>query len=245
MPAAAISLPSPETAKRDDRRRRGLDLTQKFSGGREDVDLAVGAGGDDLAVGRDRDRVERGQQRRDHRRAAGERPDAQGRVIAGGHHRAAVGRERDAVDVLGMAFEHARRAARQRPQPGAVVPGRRSQRRAIRRHRQRHHRRRMAFEHHARRRLAGLPDGDARILAAGGDAAVAEEDGRIHRAVVKPQHLLRAVALQRPADRRRVEAARDRRPAIGCDRERAHRPAVPAQLRGGVRRERNRENQPK
>jgi len=46
---------------------------QVFARGREDIDLAVGAGGDDLAVGRDRDRVEWCRQHGDDRRAAAEK----------------------------------------------------------------------------------------------------------------------------------------------------------------------------
>jgi len=36
---------------------RRLDLTGELARGREDIDLAVGAGGDDLAVGCDRGRL--------------------------------------------------------------------------------------------------------------------------------------------------------------------------------------------
>ena len=70
MPAAAMSLPSAESAMRDDRRLRRFDLAPELARGGEHIDLAVGAGGHDLAVGRDRNRIERRRQRHDGRRAA-------------------------------------------------------------------------------------------------------------------------------------------------------------------------------
>src|SRR5262249_14346117 len=50
---------------RDDGRLRRLDLAGELTRIGEHIDLAVGAGSDDLAVGRDRDRVERCRQRGD------------------------------------------------------------------------------------------------------------------------------------------------------------------------------------
>ena len=112
MPAAAMSLPSGEIATAMIGHGADLDLAFELAGGGEEIDLAIGAGGDDLAVGRDRDRIERRRQRDDCGRAARERPDAQRRVIAGGDDRLAVGREGHAVDVVLVALEHARRRRR-------------------------------------------------------------------------------------------------------------------------------------
>ncbi len=162
--------------------------------------------------------------------AARERRDAQRQVVARRHQRAAVGREGDAVDVLLMALDHLRRAAAERPHPRGAIPRCRGEQLAVRRHGERHDRTLVTFEHRRRLRLAGLPDRDARILAAGRHASVGQERDRVHRAVVEAQHLLGGVALQRPADRRGVEAAGNRLRAVGRDRERPHRPAVPAQL---------------
>ena len=162
-----------------------------------------------------------------------ERPDAQRHVVARGDQRAAVGREGDAVDVLLMAFEHARRAAGERPQPHGVVPRGRGERRAVGRHRER--RRPAPCGLRARVagcRLARLPDRDARILAAGDDAAVRAGSATAFTAPSwKRSTCSAALRVQRPADRRGVEAAGDRGRAVGRDRERAHRPAMAAQLR--------------
>ena len=84
--------------------------------------LPLAPAGDDLAVRRDRDGIERRRQRHDGGAAAVERPDAQRRVVAGADQRLAVRRERDAVDVLRMAFEHARRAARRAATAGRCDP---------------------------------------------------------------------------------------------------------------------------
>ena len=165
------------------------------------------------------------------RRAAGQRPDAQRRVVAGGDDRLAVGREGDAVDVILMALEHARLAAGERPQPRGVIPRRRRERRAVRRNRERHHRRLVAFKHGVGLRLAGRQIAMRVSSPLGGGAAVGQQRHRVHRAVVEAQHLGGGVLLQRPADGGRVEAAGQRRLAVGRDRERPHRPAMAAQLR--------------
>ncbi len=154
MPAAAIELAVARDGELDDRRRRGFDLAAHFAGGREEEHLAAGAGGGDLAVGRDRHRVQRARQIAHDDAAAVDLPDAQGGVIAGADHLLAVGREGDAVDVLRIAFEHARRAAGKRPQPHAVIPRGRGERLAVRRDGKIDDRAGMAVEHLVGRLLA-------------------------------------------------------------------------------------------
>ena len=70
MPAAATSLPSGETATAMIGVGAASICALRSPRGCAKIDLAVGAGGDDLAVGRDRDRVEWCRQRDDHRCAA-------------------------------------------------------------------------------------------------------------------------------------------------------------------------------
>jgi hypothetical protein len=104
IPAAAISLPSRDNA------------TAMIGASGEHVDLPVGTGGDDLAVGRNGNRVERRRQRCNDRSAAtGKRRDAQRRVVTRGNEPAAVGCECNAVDALCMALNQPRRAAGERP----------------------------------------------------------------------------------------------------------------------------------
>ena len=84
----------------------------------------------------------------------------------------------------------------------------------------------------------GRPDGDARVLAAGRDPAVRQKGDRVDRAVVEAQHLLGGVSLERPADRRGIEAAGDRQRAVGRDRQRRA-PARHARATALVRRSKN------
>ena len=215
----------------NDRRRPRRDLADENAGSRDQIDLAVGAGGDDLAVRGDRDRIERRRHRDgDGRSLAVQRCDAQRRVVAGADERAAIRREGDAIDVLPVAGEHARRTAGERPQPRRAIPGGRGQQRPVGRDRQGDHRGLMALEHRRRLRLAPLPDRNARVLAAGRDTAISQEDHGVDGTVVEPQHLLGFVVLQRPADHRAVEAAGDCACAVRRDCKRSHRPAVTAQL---------------
>ena len=70
MPAAAISVPSRETATAMIGVWPASISPLQLAARREEIDLAVGAGGGDLAVRRDRDRIERRRQRDDGRRSA-------------------------------------------------------------------------------------------------------------------------------------------------------------------------------
>jgi hypothetical protein len=139
-----------------------------------------------------------------------------------------------------MALQHARLAAGERPQAHGAVPRRRGDARAVRRRSERDHRRLVAVEHGRGTVGARRPQGDVAILAGGGDAAVGEDRDGVDRALVEPHHLLGGIARERPADRGLVEAARDRGLAVGRDHERAHRPAMAAQLRACGRRRRDR-----
>jgi hypothetical protein len=112
-----------------------------------------------------------------------------------------------------------------------VVPGCRRQQGAVARHGERRHRGPVPFEHCQRRLLAGNPDCNARIIAAGDGAAVPEQGDRVDGTVMEAQHRLCGIAIERPADHRGIEAPRNRGLAVGGYREGADRPAVPAQLR--------------
>ena len=160
-----------------------------------------------------------------------ERPDAQGQIVGHAHHRLAVGRERHAVDVLRMPFEHARAPAAERPEPHRVVPRGGGKRGAVRRNAKRDDRRRVPFEHRIGLLFPGAPQRDAPIRAARHCAPVAQQRDRVHGVVVEAQHLLGGIARQRPTNRRAIEAAGDRFHAVGRHRDRAHRPAMAAQLR--------------
>jgi hypothetical protein len=83
--------------------------------------------------------------------------------------------------------------------------------------------------------LALLPDGDAPVFAAGGNAPIAQERHGIERALVKPQDRLGRAGAERPANGRRVEAARDQLASVAGERQGPHRTAVSAQLRLGRR----------
>ncbi len=131
-------------------------------------------------------------------------------IVAGRDEAAAVGREGDAVDVLLMAFEHARRPAGKRPHARGVIPDWRT--RASPRRAKRQARRPAPCGPRStmsRLGLARSPDRNAGVLAAGGDAPILQEDDRIHRAFVEAQHLLGRAGPQRPADGGGVEAAGD------------------------------------
>src|SRR5262245_26715234 len=84
----------------------------------------------------------------------------------------------------------------------------------------------MPLEHLRRLRLARRPDCDTRVLPAGGDAAVAEEDSRVDRVVMEAQDLLGRVVRGRPAEHRGIEASGNSLRAIRRNRERPDRPAV-------------------
>ena len=200
-----------------------------LSGRRQKVHLAVGAGGDDFAVRCSHHCIERRRQRRHQRRARSlQRPDAHGCIVSGADHRFAVRREGNAVDVLLMALEHVRRAACERPQADRAIPRCRGERGTVGRHRERNDRPLVSFKNSVGLLFARRPDGDTGVLTGGYGAAVSKDRDRIHRAIMKAQHLLGGIAPKRPADRRCVEAARERRGAIGGDRKRAYRTAVPA-----------------
>jgi len=77
----------------------------------------------------------------------------------------------------------------------------------------------------------GAAPGDPPVLAGGRVAAVPQDGHRIDRAVMEAKHLLGRIAGQRPSDGRTVEARRNRAGAVRRDRNRAHRPAMTAQLR--------------
>ena len=231
MPAAATSAPSGETAERNHRRRRGLHLALLLARVIEEIHDAVRARRDNLIRRRDRDRAQRRRQGHDRRHAAVKRPDAQRQIVSRADDRFAVRRERDAVDVLRMPFEHARRAARRAARAARCGPTRRK--RASRRpaKRERHDRRRVSLQHRVGLLLAVAPDRDAPVRACRDGAAVSQQRDRVHGIVVEAQHLLGGVARERPADRGRIEAAGERRRAVGRNRDRAHRSAMAAQLR--------------
>jgi hypothetical protein len=73
------------------------------------------------------------------------------------------------------------------------------------------------------------PDGDASVLPRGHETPTIERQRRIHGAVMDPEHGHGFAALERPQDRRTVEASGNRDPAIGSDREGADRAAMSAQ----------------
>ena len=161
-----------------------------------------------------------------------ERPDAQRQVIRGAHHRLAVRRERDAVDVLRVPFEHARLAAAERPEPHRVIPGRRREPRAVGRNRERHDRRRVPFQH--RVGLRACPR--VQIAMRPSSPAVTARPSRSSATAFTASSWKRSTcsAALRASDQRiaeRIEAARDRARAVGRHRDRAHRPAMAAQLR--------------
>jgi hypothetical protein len=79
-------------------------------------------------------------------------------------------------------------------------------------------------------RLARLPDRDAPVFAARGKASVRQARNGVHRAVVEAKDGIGRAGLDGPQNRRLIEAAGNRRPAVRRDRDRAHGPAVPAQL---------------
>ena len=99
--------------------------------------------------------------------------------------------------------------------------------------RQPRHRFRVALQHR-RRFLARLaPEGEARILAGAGQAAIGQGEQGVHRAAVPAQHPPRLAGRGVPQDHRLVEAAGGHQPAGHC--QRPHRPAMAAELlrRGG------------
>src|SRR5262249_29778337 len=81
-----------------------------------------------------------------------------------------------------------------------------------------------------RLRLAGGPDRDMSVRSRCYNASVLEIGDGIHRAIMKAKNLLGSIAGQRPADRRCVEASRDRMGPVGRDGQGLHRTAVTAQL---------------
>ncbi len=216
----------------DDRHGADLDLAPELAVRCQEIDLAVGAGGDDLAIGRNRHRVERRRQRDDLGRAARERPDAQRRVVARAHDRLAVGRERDAVHILLVAFEHARR---RRPRAATAARCDPTTPRRASRHPAKPRAPRPApcglRSTRGRLRLAGLPDRDARVLAADAARPSRSSATALTAPSWKRSTSARRPCAQRPADRGGVEAAGDRGLAVRRDRERAHRAAMSAQLR--------------
>jgi hypothetical protein len=88
----------------------------------------------------------------------------------------------------------------------------------------------VACEHSHGLRLARPPERDTPVLTRGGDAAIRQIGDRVDRSFMEAQHLDRRIALERPADRRRIEAAGHRERAVGRDRQRPHRSAMAAQL---------------
>ena len=165
---------------------------------------------------------------------AGERPDADGGVVAGAHHRVAVRREGDAVDVLLVAFEHARRSP---PSSGQS---------------------RTVWSQDAEASVA--PSGETASATTGAvcpsstasgvrspalqsamrpssPPVTARPSASIATALTAPSWkrstCSAAVGGQRPADRRGIEAAGDAPGAVARNADRPHRPAMPAQL--GVR----------
>ncbi len=101
----------------------------------------------------------------------------------------------------------------------------------------------MSLQHRVRLLLTGGPDRDARVRAGGHHPPVAEEANRVHRARMKPQHLFRGFACERPSDGGGVEPARQEALPIGRNSN-GHVPArrVPPSAhalsapRGGARR---------
>src|SRR5262245_16367035 len=83
--------------------------------------------------------------------------------------------------------------------------------------------------------LTRLPDGDASILPARGNAPIAQECHGIEPALVEAQDRTGGAGAERPTNGRGVEAARDQLGPVARERQGAHWPAVAAQLRLGRR----------
>jgi hypothetical protein len=73
------------------------------------------------------------------------------------------------------------------------------------------------------------------VFTGGYGATVCENRDRIYCALMQAQHLFGGIAPEQPPDRRCIEATRERRGAVGRDRQPAYRTAMPAQLRLGWR----------
>jgi hypothetical protein len=66
------------------------------------------------------------------------------------------------------------------------------------------------------------------VFTSGYGATVREDRDRIYGAMMRPQHLFGGIAPKQPADRRCIEATRERHGAVGRDRQRTYRTAMPA-----------------
>ena len=116
-----------------------------------------------------------------------------------------------------MTLEHLGRAACERPQTNRTIPGCRGECGAIRRYRKRNNRPLMPFKNTVGVLFPRRPESDAGVLAGGCGPPVGEHRDGIHRALMKPQHLLGGVVPKRPAYRRGIEAARERGGTVGGD----------------------------
>ena len=129
-----------------------------------------------------------------------------------------------------MAFQHARRAAAERPQPNRAIPGRRRQRRAIGRNRERHDRRGVSLED-----LVGLLAAGVQIAIFASAPAVTMRPSLRKATAFTASAWNRSTcsadsACQRPADRRCIETARKHVLAVGRDRNGTHRAAMAGEL---------------
>jgi hypothetical protein len=110
----------------------------------------------------------------------------------------AIGREGNAVDVLLVALERARRAAIKWPKPCRGVPARGGERLAVGRDRKADDGSGMTLQHGLRLVLAGLPEGDAAVLAGRGHAPVFQNGSRVDRSLVEAEHLFSRAGHERP-----------------------------------------------
>ena len=210
--------------QRDDRCWTGLDFADLLGPDGQKVHLAVGTARRDLSVRRDRNGVKRRRQRDDIRRALWQWPDPDREIITDADQRFPVRREGNAVNVLRMAFQHALHTDTERPKPHGAVPGCGCQHRTVGRHGKR--RNRPASEY-------GLSQPSPPLffqIAIIRDAAILQEDDRIHRVGMEAKNLLGGFRRERPPDRRCVEAAGPDALTIGRDRKRPNRPTVAGEL---------------
>jgi hypothetical protein len=74
------------------------------------------------------------------------------------------------------------------------------------------------------------PNCDPAVLPAGNRIPVAQQRHCIDRAGMEPQHLFGGISIERPSDRRTVEASGKRAASFCRDRDCTHRPAMAPQL---------------